>query len=472
MTDREARLRSSGSRTIADQLRLGRHRRFVGRAAEVELFQSALDTQGAVFTVLFLHGPGGVGKSTLLRKLADTAVQAGVTPICLDARVIEPSPAGLLAALRSALGVGDDVSPVQALSTRGRTVVQLDTFELLAALEDWLRDEFLPLLSADILVVIAGRNPPSPGWVSDPGWRDLLRVVSLRNLRPEDTRDYLRVEGVSKALHDQVLTMTHGHPLTLSLLVDAISRHGDDKPVPRALVEAPDIVRTLIGQIVDAAPTPRHLAALEVCAHVRLTTEYLLRSVLDGADTRDLFAWLRTLSFVEEGPDGLLPHDVARDVLDADLRWRDEAGYAHLHRRIRSHLLDRVVRAAPDVREQQRRITDVIFLIRHHPIAGAYWDWAALGRASIEELRPDDTDQVLSLTRDRQGAEQAELVAYWLDRQPGAFRAFRDRAGELIGYAAYLALHEASDADLAADPGRGRCGTTRSGKARPGRTSR
>ena len=38
-----------------------------------------------------------------------------------------------------------------------------------------------------------------------------------------------------------------------------------------------------------------------------------------------LFEWLRGLSFVESGADGLFPHDLARDVLDADLRWRDRA---------------------------------------------------------------------------------------------------------------------------------------------------
>ena len=55
-------------------------------------------------------------------------------------------------------------------------------------------------------------------------------------------------------------------------------------------------------------------------------------------DAQELFAWLRELSFVEAGPDGLLPHDLAREVLDADLRWRDPEGYKDLFRRVRGHI--------------------------------------------------------------------------------------------------------------------------------------
>ena len=45
------------------------------------------------------------------------------------------------------------------------------------------------------------------------GWRDLLRVVALRNLSPDQTRALLQVEGVSIDLLDQVMALTHGHPL-------------------------------------------------------------------------------------------------------------------------------------------------------------------------------------------------------------------------------------------------------------------
>ena len=38
---------------------------------------------------------------------------------------------------------------------------------------------------------------------------------------------------------------------------------------------------------------------------------------------------------MESGPEGVYPHDLARDALDTDLRWRDPDSYRQLLRRIR-----------------------------------------------------------------------------------------------------------------------------------------
>ncbi|MBO0705071.1 MAG: AAA family ATPase [Candidatus Dormibacteraeota bacterium] len=443
----------TGPPTVADRLRRARGRRFVGRAEELQLFRGALAAPGTSFTVLFLHGPGGVGKSALLGEFADVARQGGTPPITLDARMIQPTGAAFLAALGAAMGLAGDASPLDELATCKRPVLLFDTYELLSPLDDWLREQLLPALPGDSVVVIAGRAAPSSRWVSDPGWRDLLRVVSVRNLRPEDTRSYLRIEGVREAVHEQVLTMTHGHPLTLSLLVDAIARQqGSDEAVPRVLADAPDVVRALLARVVDATPSPRHRQALETAAHARFTTEALLRAVLGGDDSHELFGWLRTLSFVEEGEQGLYPHDVARDALDSDLRWRDPAGYANLHRRLRAHHVEQIRRSQAGERDRHRPVTDAIFLSRHHPIVRSYWALAALGQAQVGELQPSDVETVLAMTRRREGEAQARYAAYWLDRQPQAFGVVRDSAGDPIGYAAYLALHEASAEDLAADP--------------------
>jgi hypothetical protein len=176
-------------------------------------------------------------------------------------------------------------------------VLVIDTYELLAPLDEWVREEFLPALPGDALVVIAGRHPPAPGWSADPAWRELLHVISVRNLAPHDGRAYLTAQGVPASLQDRLIALSHGHPLTLSLLVDAIHRRRSDAEgaAPTSLADVPDLVRVLLTQVVDEAPTARHRAALEVCAHAHTTTEHLLRGVLgpgtDGHDdTGELFA--------------------------------------------------------------------------------------------------------------------------------------------------------------------------------------
>ena len=56
-------MRSVG--TLGDLLASRRQRRFVGRASEVELFQVALESPEPPFLVLHIHGPPGIGKTTL-----------------------------------------------------------------------------------------------------------------------------------------------------------------------------------------------------------------------------------------------------------------------------------------------------------------------------------------------------------------------------------------------------------------------
>jgi hypothetical protein len=433
--------------SLGARLRQARLRRFVGRSGEVDLLRRALHglsadgdaTEPVPFRILFVHGPGGIGKSTLIDVLADVAGTEGAAVVRVDARLVPPTRAGILDAL------GD------RLDGRDRLVLLLDTFELLEPLEDWVRDELLCALPDDVLVVIAGRRPPGSRWLADPAWRDLLRVISLRNLTPEDTHAYLTVEAIPPQLRDRLQALSHGHPLTLSLLVDAV-RRGGAAAVPSSLLDAPDLVGALLAQLVDASPSPLYRSALETAAYARFTTEDVPRTVLDAGDTAgELFGWLRGLPFVDEGPYGLYPHDVVRDLLDADLRWRDPDSYARLHRRIRAEVLAMTERAGEI--DRLRRVADLMFLARTHPPMARYFERFDAGVDRIDHVQQADRAPILAMTQRHQGPEQADLVGYWLERQPDAFRVFRGPDRAVAGYAGRLALHEATVADLDRDPG-------------------
>ncbi|WP_300008019.1 AAA family ATPase [Pseudonocardia sp.] len=108
--------------TLAQRVAAARRRAFVGRAAEFELFRRAVDAPGEPpFTVLHVHGPGGIGKSALLRMFRDLAVAALVVRVV--ARDLAPGPD----ALRPAL------APLAAADSRA--VLLVDTYELLAPLD-------------------------------------------------------------------------------------------------------------------------------------------------------------------------------------------------------------------------------------------------------------------------------------------------------------------------------------------------
>jgi hypothetical protein len=457
--------------TVAERLRRARRHRFVGREAELTLFREAVEAVEAAeppFAVLFVHGPGGVGKTALLEELAGVADAAGVPSTRIDLRAIEPSPPAFRGVVAERLGLEHDEPVLDALAREPRQVLLLDTYETVATLEPWLREHFLPALRAGTLVVIAGRTPPAAEWPADPGWRALLRVVPLRNLSPAETRAYLRAEGVARELCERAFELTHGHPLALSLLVDVLSQRADmNANTPRLeLSDAPDAVRPLLERFVREVPNARHRRALEACAHARFTTEDLLRSVLGGDDAGELFAWLRTLSFVEESRHGVFPHDLARDVLDADLRWRAPDTYAALHRRIRAHVRDRLRHGielatrsgsatafVATCRRAQVDVADLVFMHRRNSLYSDFMDWETFGQAHGDRLRPGDREAIVAMTERHEGPESARLAAHWLERRPDAFVVFRAAVEEARGFVAILPLHDTPEADLEADPG-------------------
>jgi hypothetical protein len=427
----------SGFATVADRLLGARRRGFVGRAAELELFRAALEAPEPPFSVLWIYGPGGVGKTTLLGALADAARSAGHEPALLDLRAIEPSPPAFASEL------------ARTSADLGRPVLLLDTFEAATGLEDWLREEFVPSLPAGALVVIAGRARPAEAWRDDPGWRELLRVVSLRNLDPDDARVLLRGAGVADELHEWVLGITHGHPLALALLLDVLAQRGDAEPLELGAV--PDVVDRLVASFVAGVPSSRHRLALELAAHAHFTTAGNLRVALGDEQGEELFAWLRGLSFIDCGEYGLFPHDLAREVIDADLRWRDPAAYRRVHQQVRADVVQRLMRA--EGRELQRALADLMFLHRGNPAAPAFWDWKSLGHVYAEAARGSDREPMLAMVERHEGPDSAAIAAHWLECRPEAFAAFRGRGSEPLGFVAQLPLHAASDEERARDPG-------------------
>jgi hypothetical protein len=439
---------------LADRLSAARRRRFIGRAAEQSLFQSAISADELPFNVLYLHGPGGVGKTTLLNQFGQLARQAGVSVWSVDARNVEPTPEAFQASLALALGSSSAQPPAEALAQQqGRGVLLVDTYELLTPLDGWLRDRFLPQLSEQVLTVLASRHAPAPAWRADPGWQPLLRTVTLRNLAPEEGRDYLIQRQVPVEDLSSVLEFTHSYPLALSLVADLYDQRSGFHFQP---LEAHDVVKLLLEQLLQRAPGPAHRAALEVCALVRVATEDLLAELLMLTDAHDLFEWLRGLSFIQTRPGGLFPHDIARDALAADLRWRNPGWYAELHRRARVHYTRRL--QATQGSEQQLALFDFVYLHRANPAVRPFFEWQASGRTAPDRLHASDLERLIEMTARHEGKESAQWARFWLARQPENVVVFRDDAGQPAGWLLLLDLERAAGPDLAADPATAKVG--------------
>jgi hypothetical protein len=473
----------ASARTLGDLLASRRRRRFVGRTSEVELFRVALESAEPEFLLLYLHGPPGIGKTTLLDVYAEIAAEAGASVVRLDGRDLVPSPQAVLQALAAPEVLEEDSivaglrnlgpEPVEGRFDRlsahthdGRMVIMFDTYERLASLDEWIRTWLVPHLPATALTVLAGRAAPDSAWRTDPAWRELLRVVSLRNLRPDESRQYLHACGVDPARFDQLVELAHGHPLGLSLLADVDVRGGDAAADPLT----PDLVGTLLRRFVEIVPSEQHRRALEVCALARVTNEALLRVVLGPEHAHDAFAWLRELSFVETGPEGAYPHDLARDALEADLRWRDPEGYRQLIRGIRGHINRRMLTSHG--REQRHAIADVKYMFRRLPGVPSPVDWDPWGQQHPEPAQTADGQPIMDLVLAWEGEESAAITARWWERQPEGFFVVRSQDGLVSGFVTVLNLTRASAEDLAADPGAHAAWSyaQRHGAARPAET--
>lgn len=446
MTKQEKTFRPSRA---SERLTATRRRFFVGRRAELELFRQALSARDFSFAVLYLFGPGGIGKTTLLREYASLAAEQGYPVYRLDGRDIEPSPQGFLLALSQTIDPETPLLSLDALADLPPAVLILDTYERLTPLDNWLRETFLPALPAHLLVVIAGRQPPSEPWRTDPAWRDLTRIISLRNLRPEESRQLLTTLDVPAMLQEAVLNVAYGHPLALVLLADWLAL-GATTPEEISLEQATDAVHLLVERFMQDVPTPLHRQALEICALARVTTEALLVEVLGEEAAPPLFAWLRGLSFIESGPEGIFPHDLVRDVLEADLRWRNPEVWRRLYRQVRHHLGRRFWHSSGLARQQA--FFDLIYLQRHHPLMKPFYDWRALGGAYHEPATPQDHPHLLTMVEQHEGQESARIAAYWLQRQPQAFVIFRGSDPLPVGFTANLVLDTITPEDEQADP--------------------
>lgn len=413
--------------TFADRLRRAHDERFVGRERELASFDRLLAREGEP-RVLFVHGPGGIGKSTLLERLARKAEDAGLRPLRIDARDVDASVAGFLAAL------GNEDPAAFA-----NTALFIDTAETIAILEPWLRTTFVPNLPLSALVVLAGRRAPSTAWRLDPAWQGILTTIELQHLDGRESRELLARRGVDGDTADAIVGRTQGLPLALALAADVSARTLVDE------LDA-DVVRVLLDAFVRELPTARHREALSVCALARITDEALLHEVLgDGASS--LYDWLRELSFVTHAKTGVFPHDLARDVLTRDLLQRDAHRARDLRRRLRTAIFERF-RALDDLEQKRSTLYDMLFVGRHAPALRSFYTWREADAGYAEPARPSDHDAIAALVEQYQGRAAASLARHWLGISPQSFTVFRGADHEVRGVLCCLLL----DGDDGSDP--------------------
>ncbi|OJF10199.1 AAA family ATPase [Couchioplanes caeruleus] len=424
------------ARSLGDRLRLARARAFVGRREELAAFDEALRGEPTAAPVMYVHGPGGIGKSTLVRQLCDAARHAGRMLVELDGRFVGRSPA-------------DFERSAQPVLDRRDVVLVVDSFEHCQWLETWLWQRFLPRIADGALVVLAGRQAPMAAWASDAGWADALWVAELGPLDEEQARRLLTVSGVGSDSQDDLLRLAGGNPLALSL---AAAVDTAQPGAARNWSASAGTLRTLIAGLIGEVPSPAHRRALEVAAQAYTTTEELLQAALPQEDAHPLFAWLRGLPFMETTARGIYPHDAAREAVIADLRWRAPTAFMTMKRKLTAEYL-RMLREAPE--DHTAGLTGQIFyLFREVKAIARTQVWDRENAVHDDPLRPEDVDTLVEMAAATEGPESAALVRYWIDKRPEAFSVFRlISSGRTVAFSARLDLPFPPDErDIAVDP--------------------
>lgn len=431
------------ARTVADRMAESVERACVGRERELDRLTAAATATEPPFLVAFVHGPGGIGKSRLVRRLLDH-LPALVCGVYLDGRDVEPTPRGLRRALGRVLGLPqaepDVAALVRALAPQ-QAVLVIDTYEALRLLDAWLRTQFLPLLPATTLTVLAGRDRPAIAWHTTAGWQGLVAEFPLTSLSEHDADHFLRLRGLDERQARWAAEFAHGHPLALELAAAAVRA---DPHCTRATPVAPaGLLEAFLGRL-----SPETVTLVEAASTVRRITEPILAAMLDVPSARDAFDVLRALPFTEQTDQGLLLHDVVRETVGYDLSMRDPDRRRAYRRRAARYLTEHGDSAAAD---PWLHTADLMFLIENPVVRDACFP-SARPAHWVEPAAPRHGVAVADIAARHESPAAATILGRWWERHPETFFVARGSDGAVAAFVQIAELGQLDPELLAADP--------------------
>lgn len=432
--------------------------RIVGGTREIRALSDWLETPRYSMEIFAVSGIGGIGKTTLLTRMAAEARGAAVRVLWVDGQLCLHTPRDVLAYLDMSLETeygrvrkADETLLAHVISElyRERTVIIMDNCESLARTESWLLAQLLPRLQdSACLLVMASRTGLPLHWYTDPMWSGRIQCFPLELFTREQIYEYLQDSGLPDRLQQNIAQRSEGHPLLLALTTD-LMRHGGTELMERA-VQLPGI---LSAELLREAADPFMYEALQLLSLFPAADQTMLNRLLKHPLHAAEYTALGRLSCVRMVPAGLALHQVVGRILRDDYKQRDPGEYNTM-RRLALKLLIEQYPAADRLRQMQFAAHALELYREQLPAAHQYVDFSGVhGQEQRRGFSPEDLPYLhrfleVSLSRSDwqselvKAGEHHRLLDDIAELSPMSILVTRNADGIPLAFSAGLWLHE------------------------------
>jgi hypothetical protein len=195
-----------------------------GRIQEHDVLEAAWEESATQPVVLYLTGPRGVGKTTLVKSFLSTL--DGVRVVHSLARQFSPLTDTVTRHLFTELTANppDGRAPaelVNDVAREGRLVWYVQDYDAWRPVDTWFRREIIDRLATPLLLILESHEPLLRLWAGDWSAQSRVRTLTVASWSDDVTRAYLKFRGLSPAWVDLAGVIASGSPTLAARIADA-----------------------------------------------------------------------------------------------------------------------------------------------------------------------------------------------------------------------------------------------------------